>query len=275
MSLRDEQRRYKVKRFEDKVAIVNGGTSGIGLAIVHGLVAEGAKVVVAARRQEPLDNLKEELSESIEIISADVTKEEDHIKVVELAQKKFGKLDVAFNVAGGSKFGTIDSIETEDWLWTIDLNLKGTFLGMKHQINAMKKNGGGSIVNVSSLNSEVPMWGGSAYAAAKAAVSMLTRNASIENTKDNIRFNALLPGLVSTPLTEELTSVEALNQAFMDRIPMKRAAEPEELAKVALFLASDDAAYVTGATLIADGGWQNTGYPDLSIFLGGEEQKES
>lgn len=253
-------------RFEGKVAIVAGGTTGIGLEIVKGLINEGAKVVVGARRKELLENLEKELGKNVVGVQADVTVEEDHIKLVKTAVERFGKLDVAFNVAGASKVGAIGDISEEDWMWTVNLCLKGVFLGMKHQINAMKGSGG-AIVNVSSLNSEVPMWGGSAYASAKAGVSMLTKNAVLEYTKDNIRFNALLPGLIETPLTEGLTGHEAINEAYMDRIPMKRAGKPEEMASVALFLASDEASYVTGSTLIADGGWSTTGYPDLSKFF--------
>ena len=254
-------------RFENKVALVTGGSSGIGYAIVKALVEEGAKVVVGARGQDALNKVKEEFGDNVEVVVTDVVNEEDNEKLVKVAVDSFGKLDVAFNVAGGSKMGKIDSISEEDWMWTVNLCLKGVFLGMKHQINQMKKNGGGAIVNVSSLNSDVPMWGGSAYAAAKAGVSMLTKNAVLENSKDNIRFNALLPGLIETPLTTQLMEAEALNKEFMDRIPLRRAGQPEEMAKVALFLASDDASYVTGATLIADGGWAVTGYPDLGTFF--------
>lgn len=254
-------------RFENKVALVTGGSSGIGYAIVKALVEEGAKVVVGARGQDALNKVKEEFGDNVEVVVTDVVNEEDNEKLVKVAVDSFGKLDVAFNVAGGSKMGKIDSISEEDWMWTVNLCLKGVFLGMKHQINQMKKNGGGAIVNVSSLNSDVPMWGGSAYAAAKAGVSMLTKNAVLENSNDNIRFNALLPGLIETPLTTQLMEAEALNKEFMDRIPLRRAGQPEEMAKVALFLASDDASYVTGATLIADGGWAVTGYPDLGKFF--------
>ena len=257
-----------MNRFEGKVAIVAGGTTGIGLEIVRGFVKEGGKVVVGARRKELLENVEKELGENVVGVQSDVTIEEDHIKLIKTAVEKFGKLDIAFNVAGASKVGTIGDISEEDWMWTVNLCLKGVFLGMKHQINEMKKNGGGAIVNVSSLNSEVPMWGGSAYASAKAGVSMLTKNAVLEYTKDNIRFNALLPGLIETPLTAGLTGHEAINDAYMERIPMKRAGKPEEMANAALFLASDDASYITGSTLIADGGWATTGYPDLSKFFG-------
>lgn len=182
-----------MKRFEGKVAVVTGGSSGIGYSIVKGLVEEGGKVVVGARGEDALKKVKDEFGDAVEIVVADVVSEEDNEKLVQTAVEKFGKLDLAFNVAGGSKIGKIESISEEDWMWTVNLCLKGVFLGMKHQITQMKKNGGGAIVNVSSLNSDVPMWGGSAYAAAKAGVSMLTKNAVLENSVDNIRFNALLP----------------------------------------------------------------------------------
>lgn len=255
-------------RFNGKVAVVMGGTSGIGLEIVNGLINEGASVVVGARRKKLLENLEKKHGNKLVGVQADTNIENDHIKLVNTAVEKFGRLDLAFNVAGASKSGTIGDISEEDWMWTVNLCLKGVFLGMKHQINQMKKNGGGAIVNISSLNSEVPMWGGSAYSSAKAAVSMLTKNAVLEYTKDNIRFNALLPGLIETPLTDDLTNNKAINEAYMERIPMKRAGHPAEMAKAALFLASDDASYITGSTLIADGGWSTTGYPDLSRFLG-------
>lgn len=254
-------------RFEGKVAIVTGGTSGIGLEIVKRFVSEGGKCVVGARREENLRDLENQFEGKVVGVKCDVTNEDDQIKLVEAAKENFGKLDIAFNVAGGSKVGKIDSISEEDWMWTVNLCLKGVFLGMKHQINAMKENGGGAIVNVASLNSEVPMWGGSAYASAKAGVSMLTKNAVLENTKDNIRFNALLPGLTATPLTKDLTDVKDIDDAYMDRIPMKRSGKPEEMASAALFLASEDASYITGSTLIVDGGWSTTGYPDLGVFL--------
>ena len=254
-------------RFNDKVAVVVGGTTGIGLEIVKGLLNEGAYVVVGARRKELLDDLEKKYGNKVVGVQSDATVEEDQAKLVNTAVEKFGRLDLGFNVAGASKSGKIGDISEEDWMWTVNLCLKGVFLGMKHQINQMKKNGGGAIVNVSSLNSDVPMWGGSAYSSAKAGVSMLTKNAVLEYTNDNIRFNALLPGLIETPLTNELTNVEAINEAYMERIPMRRTGKPEEMAKAALFLASDDASYITGSTLIADGGWATTGYPDLSKFF--------
>lgn len=254
-------------RFKDKVAVVTGGTSGIGLAIVEDLIAEGGKVAVGARGEKGLNEVKERFGDKVVTVKTDVTIEEDLKNLVDAAVKEFGKLDLAFNVAGSSILGKIGDISEEDWMKTVNIVLKGVFLSMKHEINAMVENGGGAIVNVSSLNSDVPMWGGSAYASAKAGVTMLTKNAVLEYSKDNIRFNALLPGLIDTPLTTGFTHSDIVMKDFKERIPLDRPGTPEEMANAALFLASDEASYITGAALIADGGWAVTGYPDLSKFF--------
>ena len=131
----------------------------------------------------------------------------------------------------------------------------------------MKTQGSGAIVNISSLNAHVPMYSGSAYSSAKAGVEMLTKNGALELARHNIRVNAILPGLVETPLTDILTSNSELKEAFMERIPMKRSGRPEEIAGPALFLVSDDASYVNGVSLLVDGAWATSGYPDLSRFF--------
>ncbi|MEK4699477.1 SDR family oxidoreductase [Solibacillus sp. FSL R7-0668] len=131
----------------------------------------------------------------------------------------------------------------------------------------MKTHGGGAIVNVASLNAQVPMFAGTAYSSAKAGVEMLTKNAALELAQYNIPVNAILTGLVLTPLTAGLTGVDAIHEAYMERIPMKRAADPKEMAGPTLFLVSEDASYVNGASLIVDGAWQTSGYPDLSKFF--------
>lgn len=254
-------------RFKDKVAVVTGGTSGIGLAIVEGLVDEGAKVAIGARGEDGLKEVKDRFGEKVVTVKTDVSVEEDVKNLVDKAVETFGKLDLGFNVAGTSVPGTIGDISEEDWMKTINVTLKGVFLSMKHEINAMKENNGGAIVNISSLNSDVPMWAGSAYVAAKSGVTMLTKNAVLEYSKDNIRFNALLPGLIETPLTGNFTENKELMEDFMDSIPLRRVGKPKDMANAALFLASDDASYITGAELIADGGWATTGYPDLSKYV--------
>jgi NAD(P)-dependent dehydrogenase (short-subunit alcohol dehydrogenase family) len=155
-----------------------------------------------------------------------------------------------------------------DWNFTVDLILKGIYLCTKHEAQQMRASGRrGAIVNMSSINAHMPLFGGSAYAAAKAGVEMFTKNAALELGRDGVRVNTILPGLVHTPLTEGVISNVALKQDFLDRIPLHRPAQPADIAGPSLFLASEDAAYVTGASLVVDGGWELTGYPDLGRHM--------
>lgn len=253
--------------FSDKVAIVTGGASGIGYAIVERLVGAGAKVAIADLNIEKLNELQNHFGEQVSVYKTDVTIESEVEALVQKTVNTFGRLDFAFNVAGASKTGTITDLAESDWDFTVDLCLKGVFLCLKHEARYMKEHGGGAIVNVASLNAHVPMYGGSAYTSAKAGVEMLTKNAALELARHDIRVNAILPGLVLTPLTAAVTGVEAIHQAYLERIPMNRGAQPEEMAGPALFLVSDDASYVNGASLIVDGAWATSGYPDFSKFL--------
>jgi len=255
-----------MSNMQGKVAIVTGGASGIGHAIVRRLLAAGAKVAVADINANKLKEMQEAHQGQLIGCPTDVTKEADVEKLVRQTVETFGGLNYAFNVAGASKPGLIVEQSEADWDFTVDLCLKGVFLSLKHEAKYMKDHGGGAIVNVASLNAHVPMFYGAAYSSAKAGVEMLTKNAALELAQYKIRVNALLPGLVATPLTSGLTSVEAIYQAYMERIPAKRAADPDEMAGPALFLVSDDASYINGASLLVDGGWAVTGYPDLSKF---------
>ncbi|MFD1427099.1 NAD(P)-dependent dehydrogenase (short-subunit alcohol dehydrogenase family) [Kroppenstedtia sanguinis] len=249
-----------------KVAIVTGGASGIGYAIVQRLLNAGAKVAVADLNSEKLQELEEKHPGNLIGSVTDVTKEADIEALVQKTVDTFQRLDCAFNVAGASKEGAIVEQSEKDWDFTVDLCLKGVFLSLKHEAKYMKEHGGGAIVNVASLNAHVPMFYGAAYSSAKAGVEMLTKNAALELSQHDIRVNAILPGLVTTPLTSGLTGVEAINEAYMERIPMRRAADPDEIAGPAMFLVSDDASYVNGASLLVDGAWAVSGYPDLSKF---------
>lgn len=246
-------------RFTDKVALVTGSGSGIGKAVVDLLLAEGAKVVGADLKPG------EETQDYVPAVT-DVTKEADVEAAVATAVERFGRLDLAFNVAGASKSGTILEQSEADWDFTVDLVLKGVFLSIKHEAKAMQD--GGAIVNVSSLNAHVPMWFGAAYASGKAGAEMLTKSAALELGGKGIRVNAVLPGLVQTPLTGVMTGNEALMEEFGERIVLSRAGDPVEIAKPMLFLASDDASYITGTSLVVDGGWEITGYPNLAKHMG-------
>jgi NAD(P)-dependent dehydrogenase (short-subunit alcohol dehydrogenase family) len=255
-------------RFAGKVAVVTGGASGIGLAILHSLHREGASIVCADVNRESLDAVVRSFEARVACMAADVTKEAGVEAIIGHAAERFGRLDCAFNVAGASRPGYLVDLSEADWDFTVDLCLKGVFLCTKHAARRMLAHGGGAIVNIASLNAHVPMHAGAAYASAKAGVEMLTKNAALELTPDGIRVNAILPGLVETPLTRRHFENQAAHAAFLARIPAGRAAQPDEIAGPALFLASDDAGYISGASLLVDGAWAVTGYPDMRAFRG-------
>ena len=254
-------------RFAGKVAVVAGGASGIGLAILQGLRREGARVVCGDVSEERLGEVARLAEDGLATLRTDVTREAEVAALMALAIERFGALDCVFNVAGASRPGYIVDLSEEDWDFTVDLCLKGVFLGMKHAARHMLGRGG-AIVNIASLNAHVPMHAGAAYASAKAGVEMLTKSGALEMTPDGVRVNAVLPGLVQTPLTRRHFDNQAALEAFLARIPMGRAAQPEDIAGPALFLASDEARYVSGASLLVDGAWAVTGYPDMRPFRG-------
>ncbi len=254
-------------RFAGKVAVVAGGASGIGMAILRGLHREGASIVCGDVNPDRLAEVDGEFDARVATTACDVTREAEVEAMMALAVGRFGALDIAFNVAGASRPGYIVDLAEADWDFTVDLCLKGVFLGMKHAARHMLGRGG-AIVNIASLNAHVPMHGGAGYASAKAGVEMLTKNGALEMTPDGVRVNAILPGLVETPLTKRHFDNPAALAAFMERIPMGRAAQPEDIAGPALFLASDEARYVSGASLLVDGAWAVSGYPDMRPFRG-------
>jgi NAD(P)-dependent dehydrogenase (short-subunit alcohol dehydrogenase family) len=255
------------ERFAGKVAVVTGGASGIGAAVCRRLLDEGARVIAADVNQEGLKRMEEGTGGALVGVVADVTREDDVAAMVAAALNRFGGLHVAFNVAGAARGGPIVDLDERDWDFTVDLVLKGVYLSTKHEARQMRAGGArGAIVNVSSLNAHVPMFGGSPYVAGKAGVELFTKNAALELGRDGIRVNAVLPGLVDTPLTAQFFANAELKQDFLGRIPLGRAATPEDIAAPCLYLASDDAAYVMGTSLVVDGGWEITGYPDLSRY---------
>lgn len=256
-------------RFQGKVAIVTGGVSGIGAKITERLLAEGAKVVAVDINADLVAQVPETFGEGAIGEVADVTNEEAFQGVVDRAVAEFGTLDLMFNVAGGSKSGSLTDISFEDFDFTVRLNLYSAFLGTRLAARQFLAEGKpGAIVNIASLNSIVPMHFGVGYTTSKAAAVMLSKQAALELGDKGIRVNAVSPGLVATPLTAGMMGMPGAEDAFMERIPAGRAAQPEEIAAAALFLASDDASYVNGDNLVVDGAWATTGYPDLRKLFG-------
>lgn len=255
-----------MKGLDGKVAVVTGGASGIGYSIVEQLLDNNVKVAIGDLNEDRLKEIEQQFPDKVASVVANVTSEDDMKKLVDTAVEKFGQLDYGFNVAGLSKTGLIMDQDFEDWKTTVDIVLHGVFLATKHEANAMKEHGG-AIVNISSLNAHVPMFYGAAYASAKAGVEMFTKNAALEFAEHKIRVNTILPGLVETPITSGFFENKDLNNEFMERIPEKRAAASTEIAAPSLFLVSDDASYINGTSLVVDGGWEITGYPNLSNFM--------
>lgn len=244
---------------KNKVAIITGASSGIGRASAKLFAQEGASVIIGARREDRLNILAAEIKEAggqVKILAGDVTSEEYNKALVALAVLAFGKLDIAFNNAG--TLGTlvpITELAREDWDFSINTNLTSAYLAAKHQIPAMLENKGGSVIFTSSVaGTTVAIPTKSAYAAAKAGLTGLTKTLATEYGANGIRFNAIVPGATDTPMAAQLgTDPEFIK--FLEGIhALKRMAQPEEIADAALYLASDLSRFVTGSSLLVDGG---------------------
>lgn len=253
-------------RFAAKTALVTGAASGIGAAIATRLIAEGAQVVGVDINETGLKALAERFGDRFVPATSNVTIESEVAAAVSTAVDHFGGLDLAFNVAGSSLIGAVTEMAEQDWDFTIDLVQKSVFLCTKHEARRMREAGGGAIVNVSSLDARIPVPGASPYATGKAGVEMFSKNAALELAPYGIRVNCVLPGLVDTPMGAPIIGYQPALDMFLDRIPLRAPATPDQIAGPCLFLAGDDASYITGASLIIDGGWQLTGFPNLAAL---------
>jgi NAD(P)-dependent dehydrogenase (short-subunit alcohol dehydrogenase family) len=247
---------------------VTGGASGIGLGIVQRVVAEGGRVAVGDIDAGALAHLQQELGDAVATVTTDVRDEGQVEALVATAVDRFGRLDVAFNSAGVLGGALIWQLATEEWQRTIDVCLTGCFHAVKHEARRLVEQGeGGAIVNIASLMSHVPIWGGTPYSVAKAGIEMLTKNAALELGEHGIRVTSIGPGVIITPLNEANMQIPGMTELYLDRIPMARVGTPADVAAVATFLASDEAGYVSGANLMVDGGWEVTGAPDPRAIL--------
>lgn len=243
-----------MKQLENKVAIVTGGASGIGKAIVELFVKEGAKVVIADLNEDWGSKLAESLGEATVFVKADSSLPEDNKKLVDIAVEKFGALHIAVNNAGiGGDAATVGDYSLESWKKVIDINLNGVFYGMHFQLPEIEKVGG-SVINMASILGQVGFANSSAYVAAKHGVVGLTKSAGWEYGTRGVRINAIGPGFISTPLVDNNLDKDALTYLETQHA-MQRLGKSEEVAELALWLASDKSSFVTGSYYPVDGGY--------------------
>ena len=256
-------------RLKDRVAVITGGASGMGRATVHRFLAEGAQVVVADFNAETgAETLAEAEAaghgDAVRFVKTDVADEGDIAAMIKCAVDEFGGLDIVFNNAGvGGAVGPLTDTTVESWDYTMDVLAKGVFLGMKHAARVLIDQGrGGSIINTASIAGLSGDAGPMIYSAAKAAVISLTKAGAVELAEHKIRVNAICPGFIATPLAAG-DRLEQTRERFADSQPWPEYGDGEHIAGAALFLATDDARFVTGEHIVVDGGLTAAG-PELS-----------
>jgi NAD(P)-dependent dehydrogenase (short-subunit alcohol dehydrogenase family) len=250
-----------MQRLLEKAAFITGGGTGIGRACALLFAAEGAKVAIAARHRERLDATAKEISaaggEAL-AIECDITDRTSVERALQETEKRFGKLNIVVNNAGAVHVGSAEETSDEDWHRVISTNLTGTFLVSRSAVATLRRAGGGSIVNIGSYLGLVGLPQRAAYAASKGGVTMLTKAMALDHAHENIRVNCICPALVETELARgawERTPDPAAYRKFREsQIPIGRIGRPEDVAQLALFLASDESSWMTGVALPLDGG---------------------
>ena len=234
-------------RLKGKTAIVTGAGRGIGHAIAQAFASEGAQVLATGRGADSSHG------DDVEWHRLEVSSEEDWQRVVAHAESAYGGVDVLVNNAGIITYDLPHEVTLEDWSRVVAVNQTGTWLGMREVVPGMLRRGGGSIINVSSIWGNAAVAGAHAYHATKGAVRNMSKSAAITYAKDGIRVNSLHPGFIVTPLTD--AQDPSINEYVVGQTPMARAGRPEEIAQGAVFLASDESSFMTGAELVIDGGY--------------------
>jgi NAD(P)-dependent dehydrogenase (short-subunit alcohol dehydrogenase family) len=240
------------------VVLITGALTGIGRATALAFAKDGARIVIAGRRDEAGQKLVAELREigaEAEYWRVDVRHEDDVRSLIDKTVARFGRLDVAVNAAGTEgKPGPVTEQSAESYATTFDTNVLGTLLSMKHELRVMLPKGSGSIVNVSSAYGSVGAPGASVYVASKHAVEGMTKSAALEVAGTGVRVNVVAPGTTDTGMLTRFTSTDENKAALVSTVPVKRLAKPEEIAHVIVFVASANASYMTGASIPVDGG---------------------
>ena len=244
-----------MKRFDNRTVIVTGGARGLGASHARGFVAEGANVVIADVLEQEGRKLADELGAHAIFFRLDVTSDKDWAATVAAAEDAFGPVSVLVNNAGIQRFGPIEQTEPAAWRQVIDINLTGPYLGIRAVAPSMRKAGGGAIVNISSAAGMMAYPDIAAYAASKWGVRGLTKTAALELGRDKIRVNSIHPGSVRTPMSAG-PDTAGFEERFMGirKLAIPHIAEPDELTRLVLFVASDEASFSTGSEFIADGG---------------------
>lgn len=245
-------------RFAGKTVLVTGAGSGIGRAAAVAFAAEGGHIVVSdvddAHGEETVALLRKSGAQA-EFVHADVSRAADCAAMVEQALRRFGRLDVAFNNAGiNLAVAPIAEVDEAQWQRIVGINLTGVFLSMKYEIPAMKQSGGGRIVNTASVGGLIGTAGVTAYCATKHGVVGLTKSAALDHIQDGIRINAICPGGTRTAMLAEWFKHPEVERAALSQTPIGRMADPSEIARAVLFLASDESSFMVGHALVADGG---------------------
>lgn len=253
---------YKPLELNGKVAVVIGGTSGIGRAIAHGLADAGADVICTSRRTDQVDAAAAEIEgkgRRTLRLASDVSDRASMQSVLDEAVRQFGQVHILVNSAGRTKRAPTLEFSEEDWDGIMDTNLTGTLRSCQIFGRHMLEKGYGRIINIASLSSFVALYEVAAYAASKAAVASLTKSLAVEWSQRGVNVNAIAPGVFRTALNQKLLDETPRGQEFLTRTPMRRFGKTEELAGVAVFLASDAASYVTGEVIAVDGGFLASG----------------
>ena len=245
-----------MQRLEQKVAIVTGGARGLGESVARLFVAEGARVVIADVNDAQGKGLADSLGPNAYYVHLDVTSEPEWQRAIDSTRDRFGHATVLVNNAGIYRPARMESVSADQYMQTIRINQLGTFLGMRSVIQPMKEAGGGSIVNIASTAALQGLAGALPYVASKFAVRGMTKTAALELAAFRIRVNSVHPGGMATPMLGELyrADVDDLAKREVSSVPMRRMSVPEEIARLVLFVASDEASYSTGGEFIADGG---------------------